>query len=128
VRNLLVVVADGREAIAHLKGDGKYSNRQEHPFPGLVLLDLRLPQVPGLEVLKWIRQQPALIHLHVIVFSSSRQESDVKTARQLGASAYIVKRSRPAELLEVVRLIKQHWLDGDGPPAESKDWRSIDVL
>ena len=59
VKNPLAVARDGREAIAYLKGDGKFANRQEYPLPALVLLDLRLPQVPGLEVLKWIREQPA---------------------------------------------------------------------
>ena len=127
VKNPLVVASDGREAISYLNGDGKFGDRHAHPVPGLVLLDLRLPQVPGMEVLRWIRQQASLNHLPVIVCSSSCQDSDVKTAHRLGASAYIVKPSRPAELLEVVRRIKQGWLDADRPPSEWQDWLSIAV-
>jgi CheY-like chemotaxis protein len=127
VKNPLVVASDGREAISYLHGDGKYGDRRQHPVPCLVLLDLRLPQVPGLEVLKWIRGQPSLNHLPVIVCSSSCQDSDVKAAHRLGASAYIIKPSRPAELLGVVRRIKQYWIDRNGPPPECKDWLSITV-
>jgi CheY-like chemotaxis protein len=127
VKNPLVVASDGREAISYLNGDGKFGDRHQHPIPCLVLLDLRLPQVPGLEVLRWIRQQPSLNHLPVIVCSSSGQDSDVKTSHRLGASAYIIKPSRPAELLEVVRRIKQYWLDRNGPAPEGKDWLSIAV-
>ena len=127
VKNPLAVAGDGREAIAYLSGEGKFCNRDEHPLPVLVLLDLRLPQIPGLEVLKWIRLQPAFTHLPVIICSSSRQDSDVKVARQLGANAYIVKPSHPAQLLEIVRRIKKYWLDSNGPPPDCKDWLSITV-
>ena len=58
VESHLSVVRDGREAIAYLKRDGEFANRQEFPLPGLVLLALRLPRLPGLEVLKWIRGLP----------------------------------------------------------------------
>lgn len=91
VTNRLQLVPDGRETIAYLNGDRQYCPRQDYPLPGLVLLDLRLPQVPDLDVLKWIRQRPAFHHLHVIVCSSSCQTSDVETAHRLGASAYVIK-------------------------------------
>jgi CheY-like chemotaxis protein len=127
VKNAIIVERDGREAIARLNGAGKYSNRQEYPLPGLVFLDLRLPQVPGLEVLTWIRQQPKLIALPIIVCSSSKQDLDVEAARRLGASAFLVKPMRPAELLEIVRRIKQCWLDTNEPAADCMDWSSVSI-
>jgi two-component system response regulator len=126
-RNHLAVVRDGREAIAYLKGDGEFANRQDYPLPGLVLLDLRLPRVPGLEVLKWIRQQPAFATLPILICSSSDQESDVDSAYQLGANGYLVKPSRMADRLELVRRVKRYWLDRDGPPPDCKEWEAINV-
>jgi CheY-like chemotaxis protein len=75
VKNPLVVVRDGRSAIAYLAGHQGNGDRQQPPVPRLVLLDLRLPRVPGLEVLKWIRQQPSLAQLPVFVLTSSDQRA-----------------------------------------------------
>lgn len=100
VNNRLAVAKDGREAIAYLKGEGKFGNRPEYPLPGLVLLDLRLPQIPGLEVLEWIRGQTALKDVPVIVLSSSNQDQDVATAYRLGARAYVIKPAYP-QLVEL---------------------------
>jgi CheY-like chemotaxis protein len=124
VRNPLIVVDDGQQAISYLSGSGKFEDRQRYPLPGLVLLDLKLPEIPGLEVLKWIREHSVFDDLPVIVFSSSNQEFDVENAYRLGANAYLVK---PAyrELLELVRRIKLYWLDMDAPPLDCIDWASI---
>jgi CheY-like chemotaxis protein len=127
VKNTLAVATDGQEAIAYLQGEGRFGNRREYPLPGLVLLDLRLPQVPGLDVLRWIREQPGLVQVPVIVISSSDQDSDVETAYRLGADAYIVKPASPAELLDIVRHIKKYWLDLDAPPPDCEDWLSVTV-
>jgi CheY-like chemotaxis protein len=118
VENHLSVVCDGREAIDYLQGEGKFAERQQFPLPGLVLLDLRIPRVPGLEVLKWIRQQPPFAQLPVIVCSSSDQDSDVDTAYRLGANGYVVKPSRITQRVELVRLIKKYWLDMKEPPPD----------
>jgi CheY-like chemotaxis protein len=126
-KNRLSVVRDGREAIAYLSGEGQFANRQEFPLPGLMLLDLRLPRVPGLEVLKWARQQPAFAQLPILICSSSCQDSDVATAYQLGTNGYLVKPSHMSERLELVRRIKRYWLDINGPPADCKDWLAVNV-
>src|ERR1700674_4968478 len=73
VLNPMQVVRDGREAIAYLKGEGKYSNRAEYPLPELLLLDLKMPGTDGFDVLKWMRQQPGLKALRVVVLTSSDQ-------------------------------------------------------
>jgi CheY-like chemotaxis protein len=125
VNNPLAVVRDGREAIEYLKGEGNYGGRQKYPLPGLVLLDLRLPRLPGLEVLRWIREQPDFAKLPVLVLSSSDQDQDVDASYRRGANGYIVKPASPGQLVEVVRLVKKYWLEKDGPPAECAEWASI---
>ena len=126
-KNPLLVVRDGREAIAYLTGEDKFANRNDFPLPDLVLLDLRLPRVPGLQVLKWIREQPSFVKLPVIICSSSSQDSDVDTAYRFGANGYLVKPSHMADRLAMVRLIKKYWLDMDAPPPDCKEWLSANV-
>jgi CheY-like chemotaxis protein len=67
VINPIHVVPNGEEAISYLNGSGKYANRAEYPLPDLVLLDLKMPGIDGFEVLRWIRQQPGLSSLRVVV-------------------------------------------------------------
>jgi CheY-like chemotaxis protein len=110
------VVRDGREAIDYLSGNGKFANRDQHPLPCVILLDLRLPQVPGLDVLKFIRSQPQFASIIVIVFTSSDQDSDVESAYRLGANSYLVKPANPADLLNLVTLIKNYWLRANRLP------------
>ena len=83
----LQVARDGKQAIDCLSGSGQFSSREEFPLPALLLLDLKLPYVNGLEVLKWIRDNPALRQMAVIVLTSSREDVDMERACQLGANA-----------------------------------------
>ncbi len=121
----LAVAVDGEEAIAYLRGEGKFADRAKFPKPQLVLLDLRLPKVPGLDVLKWMREQPSFKLLPVIICSASNQDADVEAAYGLGANSYIVKPTRPSELVEIVRALKKYWLDADGPPADCEEWLKV---
>ncbi|MBI4664327.1 MAG: response regulator [Verrucomicrobia bacterium] len=111
VRNPLKVVQDGQEAIQYLSGAGPYANRAEHPLPTLVLLDLKLPRKGGLEILKWIREQPALNTLIVAVMTSSQNVLDIGQAYDLGANAYSVKPTGADKLVEMVRSLRQRFLD-----------------
>jgi CheY-like chemotaxis protein len=106
----LQVARDGREGIDYLSGHGKFADRSQYPLPCLILLDLKLPGVPGFEVLKFIRSQPQLATLVVIVFTSSDQDSDVENAYRLGANSYIVKPADPKALLHILETIKTYWL------------------
>jgi CheY-like chemotaxis protein len=115
VRHRLQTVSDGEEAIRYLSGEGPYVNRVEHPMPTLVLLDLNLPKVLGLEVLKWIRAQPSLAGLRVIVFSSSTREADRSAAAALGATAYFVKPNRYDNWVAMVTALKTSWLEPETP-------------
>src|SRR5688572_20815806 len=90
VVNPVRVASDGQQAIDYFKGAGKFANREEFPLPCLVLLDLKLPYVMGLAVLKWIRQQPEITAI-VLILSASKEEADITTAYHLGANGYLVK-------------------------------------
>ena len=117
VLNPLQVASDGRAVIDYLTGNGEYADRERFPLPGLVLLDLKLPRMMGLVVLKWIRTQPELKSLIVIILTSSQLSPDIEMAYQLGANAYLVKPSSPSELCKVVAAIKLFWLEMNHAPA-----------
>lgn len=102
-------VTTGREALQYLSGAGRFADRAAHPAPSHVLLDLKLPEVSGLEVLEWIRSQAALEALPVIVLSSSRQPADLGRAQALGIDAYEVKPVEFLALLSTVRSIAERW-------------------
>lgn len=110
VRNPLVVVPDGKAAIEYLAGTGPYANREEQPLPGLILLDLKLPRKSGLEVLEWIRSQPGISLLPVVMLTSSDLESDIHRAYLLGANGYLVKANQPEEISAMAKAIKDYWL------------------
>ena len=81
--NTLQVVKDGVEAVEYLEGKGdSYGNRELHPFPRLLLLDLRMPKIPGLEVLKFVRKHAEWAELVVVIFSTSDQPADVEGAKR----------------------------------------------
>ena len=82
---------DGDDAIAYLRGDGRYSDRKLFPLPTTVLLDLNMPRKDGFEVLDWIRHQPALRRLRVYILSASSRAQDIERAYDLGANSYLVK-------------------------------------
>jgi CheY-like chemotaxis protein len=92
------VVTDGKSAIEYLSGTGSYAELPAHAVPDLVFLDIKLPKVDGHEVLKWIRAQPKLKNLPVVMLTSSLQESDVSRAYQLGVTSYLRKVACRAEL------------------------------
>jgi CheY-like chemotaxis protein len=110
ISNPLQVTQDGQEALDYLAGAGQYADRTRFPIPCLVLLDLKLPIKGGLEVLSWIRDQPAFRTLAVIVLTTSREPSDIETAYRLGANSYLVKPNDVTQLIDMVRAIKQYWL------------------
>src|SRR5579859_5262713 len=118
VSNPLQVASDGQQAIDYFQGTGKFANREEFPLPCLVLLDLKLPRVMGLDVLKWIRQHQKLAVI-VIVLSSSKEEADIAAAYRLGANGYLVKPSEVKQLSDVVKSIKDCWLAHNTPPPEA---------
>jgi CheY-like chemotaxis protein len=110
VKPRVETVANGEEAIAYLKGEDPFSNRERHPLPQLVLLDLKMPRVNGFEVLQWIRQQEQFRRTPVIVLSSSNHATDVKRAYDMGANSYLVKPIHFEGLVEVLGSTCHYWL------------------
>jgi len=108
----LQVVRDGREALAYLAGKELYAKRADYPLPCLVLFDLKMPKMSGLDVLRWIRSQPAHLALRVIVFSSSKILVDVNTAHALRIDAYVVKPGPYDEWVAMVDNLNVYWLKG----------------
>lgn len=117
VLNPIQVMSDGQEAIDYLKGAGKFFDRAKFPFPCLVLLDLKLPYVMGLDVLSWIRSQVGTA-LPVIMFSASAEDADIVTSYRLGANAFLTKPSEASKLEGMVKAIKDFWLTNNTLPRE----------
>jgi len=110
IDNPLRHVTDGEEAIRYLAGIPPFGDRKEFPLPGLVLLDLKLPRKSGFEVLEWIREQPALKQVPVVVFCSWAGKSDVEQASKLGSDALILKPMDVHKYREFARRLKTLWL------------------
>ncbi len=106
----LQVVDDGEQAQAYLKGADQFQNRDKHPFPTLVVLDLKLSLVNGFDVLAWMRNEQKLRRVPVIVLSSSNQPADVKRAYDLGANSFLAKPVTFEALVNLVKGISQYWL------------------
>jgi CheY-like chemotaxis protein len=111
IENPIQVARDGQEAVDYLAGNGKFADRSQFPLPGLILLDLKLPLKDGFEVLQWMRKEPALASIPVVILTSSSEPRDTERARALGALCYLLKPPTPeslAELLEGLRISWQH--------------------
>lgn len=102
---VLHAVSDGMEAMAYLSGEGIYSDRDNYPFPDVLLLDLNMPQMNGFEVLEWIRRNAKCRRLMVHILTSSGREADVQRAYDLGANGYIVKPTRIDQLVALVAAL-----------------------
>src|SRR5690349_8172627 len=107
IPNPLFVVRNGEDAIMYLSSEGKYANRDEYPLPDLVLLDLKLPGIDGFEILQWIRRQPNLRQLRVIVLTSSEQYRDINRAYELGANSFLIKPNEFEHFHEVSKLLQK---------------------
>lgn len=108
--NPLQVVVDGEEAVAYLSGQGPYADRECSPLPVMMLLDLKLPRKSGFEVLEWLRQQPGLKRLPVVVLTGSKETTDVDRAYDLGVNSYLVKPVTATGLLDMVKAFDLYWL------------------
>jgi CheY-like chemotaxis protein len=99
----LQIVGNGEEAVSYLLGEDSYSDRERYPFPALIVTNMKMPRMNGLELLTWIKQQPSLKHLPVLVMSSSEDADEMSKVAALGGSSYFVKTSSLGALTEVVK-------------------------
>lgn len=109
ISNPIHVVVDGQQALDYLSGAGPYADREKYPLPALILLDLKLPYVMGLDVLKWIRAQPEFDKTIVAVLTSSQQDNDITETTRLGGNFYFVKPPSPEKLSDLVLRLAEVW-------------------
>lgn len=114
--NRLYHVEDGAEALDFLFCRGAYSQREPYTQPKIVLLDLKLPKVGGLEVLKVIKEDPRTKAIPVIIVTSSNQDPDIKTAYSLGANSYVVKPVNFDDFFKAMNNLGFYWLMLNQPP------------
>jgi len=117
IANRIEVVRDGAEALEFIFATGAYADRQNAENPRVILLDLKLPKVDGLEVLRQIKSDPRTRAIPVVVLTSSREESDIVESYNLGVNSYIVKPVDFEQFTEAVHTLGLYWLLLNQPPA-----------
>lgn len=121
VTNDVVVVRDGAEALDYLQGTGSYEGRDRYDLPQVVLLDLKLPKIDGLEVLRRIRADEHTELLPVVILTSSKEERDLIDGYRSGANSYVRKPVNFDEFLEAARQLGLYWLlHNEAPPIRSR--------
>jgi two-component system response regulator len=116
IANQVVVASDGAEALDYLFGTGKHSGRDLGEMPAVVLLDLKLPKVDGLEVLRRLRTDERTKLLRVVILTSSKEEQDLMNGYKLGANSYVRKPVDFVKFVDAVRQLGMYWLVLNEPP------------
>ena len=104
----LCQITDSREAQAYLAGQDQYADREKFPIPEVLLLDLRMPEIDGFQLLKWIRSQPHLSGLFIILLTGMRDPRLIRMAYQLGANSFLAKDAALAEVRELVTYLREY--------------------
>jgi len=116
IMNNLVVVGDGELALDYLFCNGNYADRDKRDMPALILLDLNLPKIDGLSVLKQIRENPKTKLLPIVILTSSKEDIDLATAYDNGANSYIRKPVDFNQFSEAIKCLGLYWLVINEPP------------
>jgi two-component system response regulator len=114
--NRVIAVEDGAEALDFIHCRGEYATRERSHSPKVVLLDLKLPKVSGLEVLRGLKQDERTRSIPVVIVTSSREDPDIKTAYALGANSYVVKPVDFDAFAQAVSSLGMYWLLVNQPP------------
>ncbi|MGE3109402.1 MAG: response regulator [Phycisphaerales bacterium] len=109
VLNPLYFVGNGEEALAFLRGEPPYDGPARAPQPGLILLDLNMPRLSGLEFLSLYKADPALRHIPAVILTTSDEETDLARSYEIGIAGYIVKPIEFASLVDVIRTFDLYW-------------------
>jgi CheY-like chemotaxis protein len=116
VLNPIVRLKDGNDALAYLAGVGPYADRNEFPLPALILLDLKMPGMTGLQLLQWMRGQRDVRRIPVVVLTSSEDRMTVNAAYDAGANSYLLKPGDPSEIGNLVEAIQTYWIELNHSP------------
>ncbi len=125
LKNTLKTVRDGEQAIQYLSGRGIYQRRETYPLPFMMLLDLKMPRANGFEVLEWIRADPQLKRLLVVVLTSSNHQPDVDRAYDLGANSYLVKPVEFDEMVNMIQRFEMYWSEINRTPTTASSGNVI---
>ena len=126
--NTLHVVNDGRQAVDYILGAGAFADREKHPLPCLILLDIKLPYLSGHEVVKRVRADHSAQTLPVVFLTSSANDMDIEQAYRLGGNAYLVKPPTPEKLAQMLQDLKNFWMKHNRFPPECLSVRSGAVV
>lgn len=121
ITNEFITVEDGQEALDYLRGEGAYAGRDPYDTPTVILLDLKLPKVPGLEVLRQIRADSRLRRIPVVILTSSKEEDDIAAGYDLGVNSYVRKPVDFKEFQTAIENLGLYWLllNEPNPPVKS---------
>ena len=114
----LRILNDGQQAIDYLSGNGEFSDRAQNPMPCLLLLDIKLPHISGLEIVKWLRLYQPCCTLPAVFLTSSNSDMDIDRAYRLGGNAYLVKPPSPEKLLAMLHDLKNFWMKHNNFPPD----------
>jgi two-component system, response regulator len=120
VLNEIVVANDGVEALEYLFGTGRYAGRDPREVPALILLDLKLPKLGGIEVLRQVREDERTRYVPVVILTSSSEEEDIVASLENGANSYVRKPVDFGRFVEQVQRLQVYWLLVHEPPQGRK--------
>jgi CheY-like chemotaxis protein len=106
----LQVVQDGVDAMSYLLGRGEFADRDVHPMPSVLIIDVNMPRLNGLELLTWLRTQTEFSHLMVIVLTGDSRIEAINHAYHLGANSYLIKPARHEQLLDLIQCFFRYWM------------------
>ena len=121
ISNPLLILPDGNRTSDYLLGRGQYSDRRAYPLPHLILLDLKLPGISGLDILKLVRTTPSTSTTPVVILTSSIEDQDIHRTYSQGANAYLAKPTNPDRLLNMVQSIRDFWILQNHAPRDYLD-------
>jgi CheY-like chemotaxis protein len=107
--NPVILVRDGEEAIAYLAGEGRYKDREKHPMPKVLMLDLKMPKKSGFDVLEWLKGRPELQELLVVVLTSSERIEDLQRSYKMGADTFLTKPCQVEDMKNLVSGFSGYW-------------------